>query len=220
MDWKTADSVITDVDGTLYAQRPVRKAMALRMARFFLLHPWRWKELLGIYEFRKIREQEAWRTSTQEAQIREAARRARIGREERLREAFQKWMFSEPLPLIRRHRHEALLRLLRELRAAGKRVIVYSDYAPEDKLAALELKVDAVYYPGRAGIGELKPSPKAMRRILDAEGISPERCVFFGDRPEKDGESAAAAGIRFLLVGPDGSWEEDAAAGSEKEREQ
>lgn len=213
MDRTAAKCAIFDVDGTLYFQRPVRKGMALRLAGYFLTHPWRWKELLGIYYFRKLRETEAGRTAALEEQIRGAARRAGVKQEERLKRAIQRWMFEEPLSLIRRHANEPLLRLLREMRAAGTRVIIYSDYAPEQKLEALGVSADAVYYPGRGGIEELKPSRRAMETILKTERVNPEHCVFFGDRPERDGKSAALAGIRFLHVGSDGTWREETEIG-------
>ncbi len=98
--------VIFDVDGTLYFQRPVRKEMALRLAGYYLTHPWRWKELLGIYYFRKLRETEAGRTASLEEQIRGAARRARMKQDERLKRAIQRWMFDG---LIREHGVDVVL---------------------------------------------------------------------------------------------------------------
>ena len=58
-----ADSaVISDLDGTLYCQRPVRVKMALRLAGYYLLRLWRVRELAGIFFFRRIREEERFRT--------------------------------------------------------------------------------------------------------------------------------------------------------------
>ena len=73
IDWDKVKAAIFDVDGTLYCQRPVRIRMALKMGRFFLLHPRRWREAAGIYYFRKLREQEEYRTQSPEAQAAAAA---------------------------------------------------------------------------------------------------------------------------------------------------
>ena len=78
VDWAPVRAVIFDVDGTLYHQRPVRIRMACRLAGFFLLHPLRIRELLGIRHFRKLRETERYRKASVEEQIRAAAEKAGI----------------------------------------------------------------------------------------------------------------------------------------------
>ena len=65
----------------------------------------------------------------------------------------------------------------------------------------MQIEADAVYYPGKNDIREMKPSLQNMKTILSQEGIAPEKTVYFGDRMEKDGISAAMAGIRFIPVG-------------------
>ena len=40
VDRSTPDAVILDVDGTMYAQRPVRLGMLLRLSAHTLRHPW------------------------------------------------------------------------------------------------------------------------------------------------------------------------------------
>ena len=200
VDWFPIKGVIFDVDGTLYHQKPVRLRMALRLGCHFFRHPTHIKELLGIYYFRKIRETEKFRVLPLEEQIREAASRTGIHETQCLKAAIQRWMFDAPLPYIHSHQNRKMLCLLNWLRAEGKRILIYSDYAPERKLNVLDVKADAVYYPGTNGIDELKPSGKSVRKILDDQGFLLEETVFIGDRPEKDGESARAAGIRFILV--------------------
>ena len=200
VDWDSVKGVIFDVDGTLYHQKPVRLRMALRLGYHVLRNPLDFRKLLGIYHFRKLREAERFRVQPLEKQIQEAARLAGIQDAKRLKEAIQKWMFDMPLPLIRAHRNRETLRLLNRLHTEGKKILIYSDYAPEQKLNTLEVKADAVYYPGTNGIEELKPSGKSVQRILEDQGFSPEEMVFVGDRPERDGESARAAGMRFILV--------------------
>lgn len=193
-------SVIFDMDGTLYHQGPVRFRMALRLAAFYGTHPHRLRELAGIRHFRRIREEEAFRTVPMEAQIQEAARRAGLRDREALKKAIRRWMFDAPLREIARHPRKDVISSLRRWQAEGRRILIYSDYAAEDKAAALGLRPDAIYYPGVAGIKEMKPSPESMRIILDREGLRPDQAVMIGDRMEKDGKSAELAGTNFILV--------------------
>ena len=200
VDWTSIKAVIFDVDGTLYHQKPVRIHIACRLLVYFLIHPLEIKDLLGIWHFRKLRETESFRTRSFEEQVQGAAQRAGISDEARLNKAIQKWMFQEPLSLIQKNGNQAVLTLLKQLQSEGKRILIYSDYAPEEKLSALGVVPDAVYYPGHNGIEELKPSGKSVQRILKDQFLSASDAVYLGDRAEKDGESARAAGMCFVLV--------------------
>lgn len=193
-------AVIFDVDGTLYHQRPVRLRMAARMAGYYGTRPRRLSELKGILAFRKLREEEAYQTVSQEDQIREAARRAGIPDASALEKAIQHWMFSAPLREIAAHPKKEVISFLRRMQAEGRKIIIYSDYAAEEKLKALQLEPDAVYYPGTAGMRELKPSRESMNLILSREGLRPDQAMMVGDREEKDGRSAELAGMPFVIV--------------------
>ena len=198
--WQEKTAVISDLDGTLYRQRPVRVKMALRLAGYYLLRLWRVRELAGIFFFRRIREEERFRTENFSAQIQEAAERAGLRNAENLQGAILRWMFREPLEEIASHPRQEVLSFLQKMRTEGRKIIIYSDYAAEEKLRALHFTPDAVYYPGVCGLTELKPSLKSMTEILKREGLCPERTVMIGDRREKDGESAALVGAQFILV--------------------
>lgn len=198
--WQRKTAVISDLDGTLYHQRPVRVKMALRLAGYYLLRPWRVRELAGIFFFRKVREEERFRTEDFSAQIREASERAGLRNAETLQGAVSRWMFREPLKEIASHPRQEVLSFLQRMRTEGRRIVIYSDYAAEEKLKALRFMPDAVYYPGLYGLTELKPSLKSMTEILKREGLRPEQTVMIGDRREKDGESAALVGAQFILV--------------------
>ncbi len=200
ISWQRKKAVIFDVDGTLYHQPPVRAKMAVRLAGYYLFRPRKIRELAGIRHFRKIREEESFRTADLSAQIREAAGRAGLRDADALQEAVRRWMFREPLREIAAHPRQEVLSFLKQMREEGRRIIIYSDYAAEEKLDALRLVPDAVYYPGVRGLEELKPSRKCMTTILEREGLRPDQAVMVGDRAEKDGESAALVGMQFILV--------------------
>lgn len=106
--------------------------------------------------------------------------------------------------LIARYHHprpEALA-LLAECRKQGLKMAIYSDYGCTlEKLEALridprqfELIVDA------PSLGALKPSEPCARRVLKMLKADPATTLFVGDRDDKDGASARAVGARFLLI--------------------
>ena len=198
--WTGIEGIIFDVDGTLYHQRPVRIQMAIRLAGYYGTHLFGIPELKGIYNFRKVREEEAFQAFSIERQIQEAARRSGIRDAAVLGQAIQRWMFREPLRQIAAHPNKEVLSFLRRQQAEGRRIIIYSDYAAEEKLAVLDISPDAVYYPGIAGIREMKPSLDSMNKILRREALRPDHAVMVGDRMEKDGKSAELVGMPFLLV--------------------
>ena len=198
--WPEIQAVIFDVDGTLYHQHPVRFRMAFRLAGYYGTHLSRLWELKGISCFRKLREEEAFQAIPLEEQIQEAAHRSGVQDVDELKTAIRRWMFKEPLDAISAHPRKDVISFLRRRKSEGKRIIIYSDYAAEEKLEALRLKPDAVYYPGIMGMTEMKPSRKCMDLILNRERIRADQAVMVGDRPEKDGKSAELAGVRFVYI--------------------
>ena len=116
VDWRVVRAAIFDMDGTLYRQRPVRIRMALRLGKHYLLHPGSVRELAGIWYFRKVREQAAFRTRSMAEQIRAAAEKVGLAETDGLEKAVRKWMFQEPLALIPDHGNGPVLALIRSLR--------------------------------------------------------------------------------------------------------
>lgn len=195
---------IFDVDGTLYSQPKMRAVMALRLLVHYGLHFWRAKELLSIYHFRKIREDEAFRSDAMADQIAAAAKKAGVD-VQKARAAIDFWMFEAPLDIMKECSYASVLAFIRRMQEDGKEVVIYSDYPAEAKLQRLGLKPSRVFTPEDSGIGELKPSKKAMSYIMKEIDCPPEEIVFVGDRKEKDGVSAAYAeidycDIRYLLA--------------------
>jgi HAD superfamily hydrolase (TIGR01509 family) len=61
---------------------------------------------------------------------------------------------------------------------------------------------DAVVASGDPdGPPRLKPAPGGYLKAAHKLGVRPEACLVIGDRPDTDGVAAAAAGMRFRLVG-------------------
>ncbi len=98
---------------------------------------------------------------------------------------------------------------LRELRAAGLRLVVVSnsDGTVEEGLGALGLgeHLDAVVDSSR--VGSEKPDPAIFRHALDLIGARPERTLHVGDLYAVDVVGARRAGLHGLLLDPYGDWD-------------
>lgn len=120
----------------------------------------------------------------------------------------EEWFFQRFMPAQARalklfcHAKAWVKPTLEQLRAEGIKLCCFSDYAHvEEKLLALgiepgsfDLLIDA------PAAGGLKPSREAFLYVADRLGVAPGECLVCGDRPDTDGEGAAAAGMAFQLI--------------------
>lgn len=86
--------------------------------------------------------------------------------------------------------------------ARGLRIAVVSDYAVEDKLAALGL-ADLPWAACVAAdaLGALKPHPRAFESCAAALGVASSAIAHIGDRLDTDVAGARAAGMAAGLLG-------------------
>lgn len=112
----------------------------------------------------------------------------------------KKWIYDDPLSVIAKTKDKKLADHIASLRKSGKKVIILSDYPTEDKLEALCIEADGQYYTLGERIGAPKPSPKGLLAIMEDLGVSPEDMILIGDRMEKDGECAKAAGVEYIIL--------------------
>lgn len=95
--------------------------------------------------------------------------------------------------------------LLRALEGAGFRLGLLTRSSEEFTRRALRqtgLLDFFEFLRTRSHPGPVKPSPEALRRLLDDMGVPPDRAVFVGDHP-LDAECALRARVRFLAVLPE-----------------
>ena len=201
------EGIVFDVDGTLYRQAPVRRAMLGRLALETLRAP-----RSGL---RAIRAVSAYRWAQEAArgavavpgeqagarQLRLAAARCGFPAPE-VAAIVARWMDQEPLAMLRQHRLVGLVEFLDACRARGIRLAVLSDYPCSDKLAALGVaeRFDVVLSAFDADVGVFKPDPTGIRVALARLGVAAEDALYVGDRPEVDAAAAAAAGVRAVIV--------------------
>lgn len=108
------------------------------------------------------------------------------------------------LRLIKRHCHprQEVMELIREAKEKGLRLAVYSDYGcVAEKLEALGIAPDMFdLLVSAPELGALKPSEPCARRVLEMLGAQPESTLFVGDRDDKDGASARAVGAKWVII--------------------
>lgn len=199
-DERTHDAWLVDLDGTLYAQRPVQLAMGAEVALF----GWRVARVLGRFR----REQEQLRKLDLEGDpfLLQVERTAEaLGVSTALVDgAVRGWMIERPAKWLSLFRRRALLEEIRSFRATGGRTALVSDYPARRKLEALGAGAlfDVVVASGEPdGPQRLKPHPHGMLRAAGALGVEPARCLVIGDRADADGAAAKSAGMAFRLIG-------------------
>jgi len=202
----SADAWLVDLDGTLYAQKPIKRAMAIR-----LLVAGAWN-IPTLSAFRKAHEElrEELRLAPEtefapspfEEQVKRAAR-SRGTSEDKVRSTVMDWMVNRPAPLLRAARNESLVEEIRSFRKNGGRTALVSDYPAKEKLRGLELTelFDVVVASGETeGLTRLKPAPDSYLLAAKKLDTPAERCLVIGDRVDADGEAASSAKMEFRLV--------------------
>lgn len=191
--------VVFDVDGTLYDQSRLRRAMAVRLLSH-MAATGRMSTLRLLRAYRRTREATAEAGSTDfEVQALAAAARAGGTTLEGARETVAEWMHRRPLPLLRACRYPGVAGLVCDLRAGGAIIGVLSDYPAEAKLHALEIKADLVAHAGGPDIPAQKPDPAGLLHLMAVTGMRPSETILVGDRDDRDGEAARRAGVDVLL---------------------
>jgi HAD superfamily hydrolase (TIGR01549 family) len=194
------DAWLVDLDGTLYAQAPVRLAMAAELSLFG------WSALRVLKHFRG--EQERLRELELEGdpfllQLERTA--AALGEPVDAVDArVQSWMIERPGKWLKLFRRRPLLAEIAAFRRQGGRTALVSDYPARRKLealGALDLFEVIVASGEPNGPTRLKPHPNGMLSAATALGVEPARCLVLGDRADADGAAATAAGMGFRLVG-------------------
>ena len=203
VDWRDIRLVVFDVDGTLYDQRALRWTM-LRHLLLDALQSGSIGTLKTISRFRRVREELA-ETGAEEfvtLQYSRTAEQAGMDAAD-VRRLVEDWMERRPLPHLRAARFPGLAELFQRLRERGTTIGVWSDYPAHDKLQALGLQADIVCSAGDTGIGRLKPCPTGLHAVMAQAGCEPGETIMIGDRQERDGLAAEAAGVRALIKSRD-----------------
>jgi HAD superfamily hydrolase (TIGR01509 family) len=206
-------AVIFDVDGTMYRQVPLRRAMLLRLVRTHLAHPVKgWRTIRTLSAYRRAQEDLRGEMSGDmaEAQIRITCERTGSDRAS-VMDCVERWMEQEPLGLLPRCRHSGLVEFLRACKARGLRLAALSDYPAAAKLQALGIAdlFDAVLCAQSPEVGVFKPHPRGLIVVAERLGVSVDECLYVGDRAAVDAAAAEAAGMPCAIVTRDKALSSD-----------
>lgn len=198
-DWPSIKLVVFDVDGTLYAQRPVRLAMAMQLGAH-LLTTFRLRDVKIIADYRRIREE----LGDSEIPDFEPELLSRVEAIHNVSPStvaalIEEWIENRPLPHVAKARVSGIQPLISALSRSGRKTAAWSDYPVEGKLSGMGLEMDHGLHAGAKGLGKLKPSPDGLIRIMAHFGVTPAETLMVGDRAERDGEAATRAGTRCIL---------------------
>ncbi len=188
-------TVIFDLDGTLYD----KSGLARRLIFAELLR--------GRLRMLK-----------REREVRKELRGQHFGSEEAFYDAFfarfdkpefaRRWYFEEYMPdmvaILRKHYHTAswVQTVIPELRANGRKVVVFSDYGfVEEKLRAIGFRLDwADRIFDAPSLGGLKPCRESFETLCREIGCPPSDCMMVGDRDDTDGAGSRAVGMPFVHI--------------------
>lgn len=196
-DWSAIDLVAFDVDGTLYAQAPLRRRMMTELA-FASLRSM--TPLRVVSAYRKLREELAEAEITGFEPILLARTAASTNcTVPRIEQIVSEWLERRPLRHIAACRYPGLPELFAALRRHGKIIGILSDYPAKDKLIALNLAASHIVSATDPDVATLKPHPKGLEVLMHKAGVSPARTLLIGDRVERDGAAAQRAGAACLI---------------------
>lgn len=200
-------AILIDVDGTLYRQSVVRKAMIMRLLRYSATAPVRGiRSLRIIAAYRRAQEVLRKRSEVTEnladLQMRYAVTASGSGLSE-VRSVVERWMEREPLEHIRRAMRPGLCEFLACCRKRGLKIGVVSDYPANDKLIAMGINdsFDIAVCAQDVDVNVFKPNPKGLIVCAERLAVSPRQAVYIGDRTEVDGVAADRAGMGCILIG-------------------
>lgn len=120
----------------------------------------------------------------------------------------QRWYHTIYMPtmvrIIAKHQppNTAVINLLHQAKQKGLVTILFSDYGcAKEKLQAIGLAPALFSFIIDAPtLGGLKPNKTVIYRLLERTGTDPKKTLFIGDRIDKDGGSAQAVGATFWNV--------------------
>lgn len=200
-------AVLFDLDGTLYAQSPVRVRMAIELLALPFESPLlalrRWRALQAYRRAQEHLRHQSGRSNLAQDQLAAAASAAGLPVDEVERLVHQ-WMLTKPLKYLRRHRAPGIEQLLDALAKAGVRAGILSDYPAEAKLDALGLagRFSPVLCSADADIAALKPDPHGFLHACTLWRLDPKDVLMVGDRADADAAGAEAAGMSCVIIDP------------------
>jgi HAD superfamily hydrolase (TIGR01549 family) len=197
-------AIVFDVDGTLYRQSPLRRAMLQKLVVGHLTNPlrgWQTMRILSAYRHAQEHLRGASGTNVADAQLAMACERTKLGRAA-VTACVERWMEQEPLSLLARFLQPGLIEFLDASQKRGLKLAALSDYPVDAKLRALGVadRFELTLCAQAPEIGVFKPDPRGLIVALERLGLTPAQTLYVGDRVDVDAAAAAAAGIPCAIL--------------------
>lgn len=196
------EGIIFDLDGTLYNQKKMRFYMIFDLFSYYFLRPHKLNDLRVIYYFRKKRDELYSCNNLEQSQYVIVSDILKIPKEE-VQRVVSFWIYKRPLKFIKRCKYPYIADLFSKIYLSDLKVSVVSDYPVEEKLKALDIRVDVKICSTDQEINAFKPNPKGFLVASERMGVLPKKCIVVGDRDDKDGEGAKNAGMFFVKINKD-----------------
>ena len=196
---KTYKAWVLDFDGTLTQSWLVRIFMAVWLASYYFLRPWRLREIFILRDWRRLREERFCATEENfyELQLAELSRRYQMPAHH-VEEILRAWLIVRPKKILRFCVRKKVLAAVKDNQLRGVKMIVYSDNPVREKLNAIDFKADASFCADE--IRCMKPDAHGLIKILATLELAPDEVLYIGDRYDRDGLCAKAAGVSYLDV--------------------
>ena len=200
-------AVILDVDGTLYRQGSVRRAVLCQLLREHMTQPGRGLLTLRVlHAYRKA--QETLRTTklnyTDLAEQQLGLACEWTGVDRGIANLYiTRWMEREPLRFMARSLYAGVPEFLHAAKERGLRLGVFSDYPATAKLTVMGVAqyFDVVASAQDPEIQTFKPNPQGLATILQRLRVEKHQALYVGDRPDIDAAAASSAGLGCVIIG-------------------
>lgn len=200
------ETIIFDVDGTLYDQRRFRMVMIRSLAGHCLANPVEgYRAARFLRAFRQA--QEHLRSADADPDL--ALRQVMLACGNTVielpegREIVKRFFETTLLLYLRRFVRSGLLEVLNLASTSKIGLGVFSDYPAEEKLRAMSLyeHFDAIVSSCDAAVGRFKPHPAGLELCLARLSANPANTLYVGDRGDVDSECAQRANVCPVIVG-------------------
>jgi HAD superfamily hydrolase (TIGR01549 family) len=200
-------ALIVDVDGTLYRQGPVRRAMLWRLLCSHIGHPAQGLTTLRLLRAYRIAQEKLRRSSLFDGdlaaeQLRLACKHVKV-EPEVVHSCVGRWIEQEPLQFLARSLRDGVMEFLEAVVNRGLRLGVLSDYPAVAKLEAMGMAhfFDVIVTAQDPEVQAFKPNPQGLKVALERLGVRKREAVYIGDRPDVDVSAASSAGLACVIMG-------------------
>lgn len=173
--------------------------MAVWLMSYYFLRPWRLREIFILRDWRRLREERfcAAEENFYKLQLAELSRRYQMP-EGRVEEILREWLIERSRKILRFCVRKKVLAAVKANQLRGVKMIVYSDNPVREKLRAIAFIPDASFCADELRC--MKPDAHGLKKILSTFELVPDEVLYIGDRDDRDGLCARAAGVNYLDV--------------------